>query len=278
MPVFSYRAINGEGKEVRGSMESANEETARKALEDLHMEVLEVNEPSRTRPPTAPVSAPVASVPTFAFEGQDAAGAVRRGTIQAGSKREAFDKLRNDQKLTLKMLAPMGSLPRYNDPELLEWQKSPGTPATASMPVIPFQAPIPQAPQIPRPKPTIGFTNIAPATPATAPKPKAAAPVKQEKPEYHPLSATLRLYAGWLLAWYGLFVAIGYYTFSRTLPWDIPFVQAFYVSPLIFSFTVAIFLFLGLSAVNKAIHGRLIGGTVLAILGIGLFVAVRMNV
>lgn len=277
MPVFSYRAIGGDGKEVRGSMESADADAARKALEDLHMEVLEVNEPSRARPPSVPVANPggFSAQQTFAFEGQDAAGAVRRGTIQAPGKREAFEKLRADQKLTLKMLAPMGSLPRYNDPDLTEWQKDAAPSAVATVPV---RSPaMQQSPVAPKPKAPIGFTNIAPAAPAQ-PKPKPAVVQNDEKAGYHPLAATLRLYAGWLLAWYGLFVAIGYYSFSRALPWDIPFVQAFYISPLIFSFTTAIFLFLGLSAFNKLIQGRLIGGALLAVLGIGIFVVVRMNV
>lgn len=262
MTVFSYRAINDDGKEVRGSIESADLDAAKSALADLHLDVIEVTEATRIKPVAAPQAARAPSqMTTFAFEGQDSAGTVRRGTVQAATKFDAFNKLKNEQALALNMLAPMGTLPKYNDPDLQQWQKSAAS-----------AAPKPQAPAE-KAKPKIGFTQTPAPAPVTG-KPKAApAPVKSSG--YHPLVSTLALYAGWLLAWYGLFVATGHYATVRSLPWDIPFVQAFYVSPLIFSFTVGIWLFLLLFTLNRAIHGRLAGGIVMTLLGAGIFVAIR---
>lgn len=268
MTLFTYRATNDDNKEVRGSIDSPDELNARKALEDLNLEVIEIAEASRVKPEAAPEQAPEAQMPVFAFEGKDSAGTVRRGTMQAQSKYEAFKKLRDDQKLFLSMLSPVGVLPQYKDAELDQWQRG--------VKVAPSQtqeAPVVSAPyRAVAPKPTIGFTNIDEPSKKTTPETAPKAP----HGSYHPLTATLRLYAGWLLAWYGLFVAVGYYSVHRALPWDIPFVQAFYLSPLIFSFIAAIFIFLMMSALQKTVKGGLLAGISFAILGIALFVGVKL--
>jgi hypothetical protein len=95
--------------------------------------------------------------------------------------------------------------------------------------------------------------------------------------KYFPLLSTLRLYAGWLLAWYGLFVALGYYSTFRTLPFEIPLVMSFYTSPLIFSVTVAVFLFLLSTTIHRAINGKLASGLILTVAGIIAFVAVSIT-
>ena len=272
MPLFTYRATNDDNKEVRGSIDSPDELSARKALEDLHLDVIEIVEAHRIKSEAVP-AAPEAAMPAFAFEGKDGSGTVRRGTMQAQSKYEAFKRLRDDQKLFLTMLSPVGVLPQYKDAELDQWQR--GVKAKAAEPPVAQQQPkvAPVTPIAPT-RPTIGFTNVT-----ETPKKEAPAPVlKKASGGYHSLTATLRLYAGWLLAWYGLFVAIGYYSVQRVLPWDIPFVQAFYMSPLIFSFIVAIFIFLMMSAVHKVMRGGLLTGIVFTLLGIGLFVGVKMLV
>ncbi len=290
MPVYSYRAINEDGKEVRGSIDSPDAASAKKAVEDLNLDSIEITEASRNRPASSATPSGSPGM-TFAFEGTDSAGTVRRGTIQAAAKREAFEKLRSDQKLTLTMLAPMGTLPKYNDPDLESWQKDAKTVQVSVQAVnttVPLRAqqqpaatPVRQAPTPPaappKPKPVINFTDpAAPLPKKTAPEPVPAA--KPQKPSgYHTVTTTLRLYAGWLLAWYGLFVAVGYYATVRALPWDIPFVQAFFVSPLIFSFTVAIFLFLFLSEIHRHLKGRLILGITLTLVGAGLFVLIRSS-
>ncbi len=268
MTLFTYRATNDDNKEVRGSIDSPDELNARKALEDLNLEVIEISEASRAKPVVAAEAAPETQMPVFAFEGKDTAGTVRRGTMQAQSKYEAFKKLRDDQKLFLSMLSPVGVLPQYKDAELDQWQR--GVKVAPSQSQNP--APIPQAPKAPAPRQTIGFTNIAEPVTKSAP----AVASKVPGGTYHPLTATLRLYAGWLLAWYGLFVAVGYYSVYRVLPWDIPFVQAFYLSPLIFSFIAAIFIFLMMSAIHKAVKGGLLAGISISILGIVLFVGVKL--
>lgn len=268
MTLFMYRATNDDNKEVRGSIDSPDELNARKALEDLNLEVIEILEASRAKPVVTADVVPETQMPVFAFEGKDTAGTVRRGTMQAQSKYEAFKKLRDDQKLFLSMLSPVGVLPQYKDTELDQWQRG------VKVATEPSQNPTPvtQAPKATAPKQAIGFTNIV--EPATKSTPVAA--TKAARGAYHPLTATLRLYAGWLLAWYGLFVAVGYYSVYRVLPWDIPFVQAFYMSQLIFSFIAAIFIFLMMSAIHKAVKGGVLAGIAFSILGIALFVGVKL--
>ncbi len=246
MPLFSYRAINDDNTEVRGSLESSDEQNARKALEDLSLEVLDIAEATRSH--DVPVAAvPAEQVPVFAFEGKDASGTVRRGTLQATNKYEAFKSLRDQQKLFLMMLSPIGTLPQYNDPELTQWQR--GVKDSAR--------------EVSSPK--VGFTNTAQGVV----KPTAS-PIAATSERYYPLTVTLRLYAGWLLAWYGLCIIIGYYAVARSLPWDIPFVKAFFLSPLVFRFIAALILFLVLTSLHQRMKGKLLSGIILSVAGIGL--------
>lgn len=270
MPIFSYTAIDTDGKEVRGSIDAQDMEAAKRAVEDLHMEVKEVTEATRIKPIAATSQEPRPVQPvTYAFEGTDSSGAVRRGTVQAATKRDAFEHLKTDQKLNLTMLSPMGVLPQFRDRDLEQWQAK-EVQAAASV-----QVPIASA-QPPPVKKAIGFAGV---TTPVAPL-KKVEPASQKAKSTHsylPLMATLRLYAGWLLAWYGLFVALGYFTTVRQLPFEIPFVQAFYFSPLIFTFTAGIFIFLLLSAVHKALHGKLVTGILLTLVGVGLVTSLRLS-
>ena len=254
--LFQYRVIGTDGKEKTGSIDALTEDAARQALEDAHYEVLELKEASRIKVvPTQTQSA----VTTFAFEGTDASGSIRRGTVQAAGKHEAFEKLRQGQGLTLSMLSPLGSSPQYKDNDLERWQSK-----------TPFPAPAPQAtPQ----KKSLAFVGVdtVPVTVAS----DGSSYANPEPKTYHPLASTLRLYAGWLLAWYAVFVALGYYTNVRALPWSIPFVQAFYLSPLIFTFVVAIFFFLLFSSLHKRMKGGMIGGITFALLGIVIVLGVQ---
>lgn len=268
MPIFSYTAIDNDGKEVRGSIDAQDMEAAKRAVEDLHMEVKEVTEATRIKPIAATSQEPRPVQPvTYAFEGTDESGAVRRGTVQAATKRDAFEHLKADQKLNLTMLSPMGVLPQFRDRDLEQWQAK----EVAAEAPIKVAVPAPVQPV----KKTIGFAGVPPSST----KKTEQAPVASSKPvhSYLPLMATLRLYAGWLLAWYGLFVALGYFTTVRQLPFEIPFVQAFYFSPLIFTFTAGIFIFLLLSAVHKAMHGKLVTGIFLTLVGIGLLTSLRLG-
>lgn len=266
MTLFSYRAINNDGKEVRGTLESVDEDSARTALLDLHLEVLDVSEASRNKP--IPTALPQQS--TFSFEGRDAQGNVRQGTVQAASKFEAFNRLKTQQQLAVSSLSPMGTLPKYNDPDLDAWQKQ-----AASAPSSSQASQVSSAGSLPlAPAKNLSFTQAPPVTPEKIQEDVALKTIGDTH-QYHPLLRTLHLYAGWLLAWYGLFVALGYYALTRSLPWDIPFVQAFTASPLILSFMAVIFLFLLSVNIHRALRAGMLGGMALLTLSGGIFWIVR---
>jgi hypothetical protein len=103
-------------------------------------------------------------------------------------------------------------------------------------------------------------------------------PNPQSLPTYFPLLDTLRLYAGWLLAWYCLVYALGSYQHFRPLPFTVPYVEGLFLSPLVLSFTLAAYLFLLLTGIWKAIGKGLLSGCALTIIGIAVFALYRMNV
>ena len=272
MTDFFYRAINDDNKEVQGHVDAFDIEAANNALKDQHLDIVELHEATRSGQGNEKASTDQqpSLLTMFAFEGTDGSGVIRRGTIQSESKYQAFEKLKMDQKLFVSMLSPLGVTPQYRDHDLENWQKK--TP-----PIIPAQT-SPSTSQAPTIKPVqkpVAFT--LPETPKPVPVTNMSDPVAHISSGYQPLSSTLRLYAGWLLAWYGLFVTLGYYATVRTLPWDIPFVQAFFISPLIFSFIVAIFLFLFLASLHRVLHGKIFSMILLTLIGIAAFVGVRMS-
>ncbi len=169
MSLFAYRAINDDNKEVHGQVEALTLEAASQALKDQHLDVVELHEASRAQKQSeaAPAVQPTLRT-TFAFEGTDAAGTVRRGTIQSESKFQAFERLKQDQKLLVTMLSPLGVTPQHRDNDLENWQRKEMTPVAPKP-----SAGIPQQPkQSPVPKP-IGFTmpaSIKPVLPSTAPQ------------------------------------------------------------------------------------------------------------
>ncbi|TSC58746.1 MAG: hypothetical protein Greene041662_712, partial [Candidatus Peregrinibacteria bacterium Greene0416_62] len=95
---------------------------------------------------------------------------------------------------------------------------------------------------------------------------------------YLPIAATLRLYAGWLLAYYALVYAVGWYAHSRPLPFEIPYVEALILSPLVLSFTFAAFLFLIGHSLYMSWGKGLWKGIFVSVIGVGVFVVYRMNV
>jgi hypothetical protein len=99
-----------------------------------------------------------------------------------------------------------------------------------------------------------------------------------EQKVYLPIAATLRLYAGWLLAYYSVVYAVGWYAYSRTLPRDIPYVEALMLSPLVLSFTLAAFLFLVFHSLYQVWGKGILKGVLVSIAGIAVFVVYRMNV
>lgn len=95
---------------------------------------------------------------------------------------------------------------------------------------------------------------------------------------YLPLFETMRLYAGWLLAWYALIYIIGAYQFTKNLPFRIPYAESLFLSPLVLSFTLAAFLFLILSNVYKLLGRNNVVGFLLLVIGIATLLLYRMNV
>jgi hypothetical protein len=89
---------------------------------------------------------------------------------------------------------------------------------------------------------------------------------------------TLRLYAGWLLAWYAVVYALGYYQSTRHLSFEVPYLMGIYMSPLVLSFTLASFLFLLFTSLRKHVGGGAVTSIVFTLLGLAAFVLYRMNV
>lgn len=100
---------------------------------------------------------------------------------------------------------------------------------------------------------------------------------KQSK-TYYPMLDTLRLYAGWLLAWYAIVYALGYYQSTRNLSFEVPYLMGIYTSPLVLSFTLASFLFLLMTSLHKRFGRGMFSGISITILGLVIFVLYRMNV
>lgn len=96
--------------------------------------------------------------------------------------------------------------------------------------------------------PSLNFTPPAEVVAAPVSWPNVEAPATPAKPHplYLPITETLRLYAGWLLAWYLLVYALGAYQSTRQLPFRIPYVEAFLPgnSALVLTFALACFWFL----------------------------------
>jgi hypothetical protein len=116
-----------------------------------------------------------------------------------------------------------------------------------------------------------------PLQPASSPLAEAPAAPSTKK-VYFPIMATLRLYAGWLLAYYAVVYALGWYAHARRLPFEIPYVEALLLSPLVLAFTLAAFLFLLFQGIYRAWGGGLWKGILLSIIGVGAFVVYKMNV
>lgn len=268
MPTYSYKAVDAEGKEVRGTLEAQSIDEAKESLQQLKLEQVTVTEPMRLRKSSAASPAAGGETLTFAFEGTADDGSVRRGTVQAESKRHAFDRLRREQKLSLNMLSPVGVTPQYKDQDLLRWQRGPTAPAISGeeVPVTLVQSAKAATVQA-QPVPEFHDIEQRLEQAVAAKESQKGKSVSGASAKYFPLLDTIRLYAGWLLAWYLLFVAAGYYTFQRQLPLDIPFVEGFFFSPLIFRFVAAMFVFLALSSLHKLLRGKLLSGLLLAVIG-----------
>ncbi len=86
---------------------------------------------------------------------------------------------------------------------------------------------------------------------------------------YAPLMDTLRIFAGWLLGWYGVIYALGFLSSTGRLP-TLPFVDELFTSSLVLYFTFGTFLFLALSNIHRWLGKGLLLGCVLALVYVGL--------
>ncbi len=95
--------------------------------------------------------------------------------------------------------------------------------------------------------------------------------------EFYPLVDTLRLYAGWLLAWYFVIYAFGAYQFTRGMfDWDL--LEQLFLSTLILQFSCLAFLFLLLSQIHRVLGRGIVKGVLLTIAGVAMFVLFRANI
>lgn len=101
---------------------------------------------------------------------------------------------------------------------------------------------------------------------------------KDSTAEYYPFSETIRLYAGWLIAWYGLVYILGYFQKTREVDPAIPFVFGLLYSPLVLTCTLAAFLYLLLHSIQRKLYYGYLSGFFLLLLGILIFIFYRIHV
>lgn len=132
--------------------------------------------------------------------------------------------------------------------------------------------------RVPNPSP-VNFTPAMPWTTVTDTKEerKTERAMEKEEKSYVPFVETLRLFAGWLLAWYGLVYLLGDFQLQNRIPEDLPYLGALFVSPIVLRFTFGTFLFLLLTAVHKLIGGGIGKGIGLTIVGVAVFVLFHLN-
>lgn len=112
----------------------------------------------------------------------------------------------------------------------------------------------------------------------TEPAKKSHTAAHTEMHSYVPLTETLRLFAGWLLAWYGLVYLFGALKLENRLPFEVPFVDGLFLSPLILRLAFGTYLFLLLTTIHKAV-GRGTGkGIALTLAGALAFAFFHVNV
>lgn len=104
------------------------------------------------------------------------------------------------------------------------------------------------------------------------------APVIELETVYIPLLQTMRLFAGWLMAWYGLIYFAGTYRGDGRLPYDIPLIQSLASSDLVLRFSFAVFLFLLLSDVYTWTAKKAVIGVFVTIVGITAMWMFHVNV
>jgi hypothetical protein len=123
----------------------------------------------------------------------------------------------------------------------------------------------------------VGYAGGMPWTTTDEDTPAAAAPAAMIDDDYIPLIDTLRLFAGWLLAWYGVVFLLGAYKMNEKISMDLPFIQGLFESPLVLRFAYATFLFLLLTSVHIWSGKGVLKGIGLTIAGVALFAVFHVN-
>lgn len=90
-----------------------------------------------------------------------------------------------------------------------------------------------------------------------------------EERAYAPLSETARLFAGWLLAWYGLVFVAGALQQDGRLSPDLPLLEALYNSNLVLTAAFTTFLFLLLQSIHRITRTGYITGFFLTLVWLG---------
>jgi hypothetical protein len=116
--------------------------------------------------------------------------------------------------------------------------------------------------------------NIIDESPTGEPSPPSPSPIPKR---YAPIIDTLRLYAGWLLAWYLVIIALGGYQHIRRLPFQIPYVEGLFLSPLILLLAFASYIFLLLTSLHTLLGRGIRWGIVLTAVGLGLMYVFSIN-
>lgn len=168
-------------------------------------------------------------MPTFSYIAKNPGGAETRGIIDAASLDGAREELRKRGVFT----EDVREIPQA---DVVQKPK--------------------QAEKKPAPLPWSGANN-------------GSSPKLPDTPTYAPLHETLRVFAGWLLAWYGVIYALGFLEQSGKLP-ELPFVRELFESRLVLQFTFGTFLFLALSNVHRWLGGGTLKGFALGIAYVAL--------
>lgn len=113
---------------------------------------------------------------------------------------------------------------------------------------------------------------------SSAPKAASEIILQEPSPLYVPLMDTLRLFAGWLLAWYGLIYLLGSYQYHGKLSTTIPFVEGLFRSGIVLRFTFGTFLFLLLTSIHRRLGGGVMKGLMMSTLFIALMIFFHLNI
>jgi len=101
---------------------------------------------------------------------------------------------------------------------------------------------------------------------------------KIEEPRGGTILTTLRIYAGWLLAWYALIFVLGGYQLTKRLPFALPYVDSLVQSPLLPRFAFGAFLFLFFTTIYLSWNRGIFKGILLTMLGIAVWWGFHVNV